>query len=133
MATSCPNCGKQIMEAAHFCIHCGQKLSSLAIPHSRSSDIRPSTPLSELDSETNNQPVKKSSYLVQSIILGLVLAILAALPRLSDLNGAIQGAAQGLVPLSVLRSEENDLIVHFITNWIIWTVVANLVFRLIKR
>lgn len=66
-----------------------------------------------------------------SIFSGLLAAILAATPRIGDYFSLLGSAARGGASLAALRGYENDLAFHFLTNWLIWSIVTGILIRYI--
>ncbi len=78
------------------------------------------------------EPKPRKSIWPYSIVGGLVIALLAALPRLGNFAEISEAVRQGSVSTLAIRSASQDLLGHFVVNWIVWSLGIALLMGLLR-
>ena len=110
----CPFCAEEIQDEAIVCRYCGRELTPERVVEVETSI---GTVRSKPDEEVPTDDAKPPSVLGKAVIIGILLAGLAALPRIGVM------VQPGVAYPGVLQ----DLALHFFLNWLGWTLVAALV------
>jgi ribosomal protein L37AE/L43A len=121
----CHHCGKW-NAGGSYCRYCGKSMFIEDI-NSVSREVESSPSILQKESPQSTQPVKSRSTFWPALVIGLLLAVFAGIPSLLDMSEYGQSVLQGQGSIAWLRGMETDLLIHFATNWVIWTIVAAIV------
>jgi hypothetical protein len=110
----CPFCAEEIQDEAIVCRSCGRELTPERVAEV---EVSIGTVRFKPDEEVHIDDAKPPSVLGKAVIIGILLAGLAALPRIGVM------VQPGVAYPSVLQ----DLALHFFLNWLGWTLVTALV------
>jgi hypothetical protein len=122
----CPSCGEWVRVDALVCRYCQGDLNApFQPPVSPASRAVGAPPNGESDRQSAVSRTPRRSGFVVSVVLpiliGLMLAVLAAVPKAVQLT-----SPQVLQSDAAMEAALRDLEFHFVGNWVIWSGVAGL-------
>lgn len=122
----CPFCGEWVRVDALVCRYCQRDLNApFQPPVPPASRAVGAPPYEESDRQPAVSRTKRRSGFVVSVVLsiliGLMLAVLAAVPKVLQLT-----SPQVLQSDAAMEMALQDLVLHFVTSWVIWSGVAGL-------
>lgn len=132
---NCPYCAEWIRIEAVVCRYCGRELRTPSISDDSTAngetlaaftieEIQPTMEKAQLGDEVVEE--KPAPIFGRAVLIGLLLAVLASVPRLGKLTYVSESP-------EVFQVWLQDFAFHFITNWIIWGVVAAILIALWQR
>jgi len=119
----CPYCAEEIQDEAILCRYCKSDLRNPIDQPSLSNQFTEYTPKKE----------KTKINWGASILVGLIVSGLASIPKLISFMSIYSGIESGEISVLAIRSWRQDFVLHFIINFIIWTVIGDLVIQLWQR
>jgi len=129
----CPFCQEENEDYASECSRCGipfddkEQLKN----HLQQSEELPTPPI--LPSQHQIEKKKSKTNWGAAILIGFILALLAAIPKIFNLIDIYAGIETGEISILAIRSWRQDFLLHYLINFIAWAIVGDIVSRLWKK